>query len=294
MKNNYYHQTEYRNWRCFRRLLILILSIQTLTLLALLAINVQNYFTPSSSFVPATPPGPHNVTMFQHAINNAAAELNEKHVVRNLFALNEQNRALVWQEDGDQRRVKALALMSNESYRKHYAKQANCAADSTECSYVDKLEAHAPPADIAKIWVTLVPQVRQFCQHLGLDDPTFRLKQYLGLDPNRHYQRFMEIWIQPEDIFRPCADPEPDDNACQLTEEIHLSSTVKNIADYPGYFKQLKREAYTPSGAPWTRLGYTYDWAYGQRGVGASEYIITPTAHFFIDGSYTVHEYCTQ
>jgi hypothetical protein len=163
---------------------------------------------------------------------------------------------------------------------------------TADCPYVDKPEAQAPPAHIAKIWVTLVPQVQQFCQFLDLDDPTFRLKQYLGLDPNRRYQRFMEIWLRPDDIFRPCADPEPDDNACALTMDIEAPPTVGGISDYPHYFQQMKREAYTLTGAPWTRLGYTYDWAYGRRGLGASEYVVAPQAHFFIAGSFTTEQYC--
>ncbi|MBR9910938.1 MAG: hypothetical protein GYB33_11390 [Gammaproteobacteria bacterium] len=252
--------------------------------------------------LPAKPTFPH-LSIFQRTISDAAVE-DSSRIVRNLFALNDANRELKWEEIGGERWLKAVAWMSESSWQDHYAQPESdcdseapacdpeapdCAPVTPDCRYA---EAQSPPEHIARVWITLVPQVQKFCQSLRFDDPSFRLKQYLGLDPNRRYDRFMEIWVKPEDVFRPCVDPEPNDNSCELRMDTRSPPRVKNIDNYVAYFQRIAQEVYTPEGAPWTRLGYTYDWGYGERGVGASEYIIVPQARFLIAGSYTTEEYC--
>jgi hypothetical protein len=217
-------------------------------------------------------------TVFQHAIN-IAAENNPQHIVHNLFALNAENTALEWRDKGGVKQVKVVTWMSDDTFKAYYDK---------------KTEYVAPSEHITKIWVTLVPQVKNFCRSLEVENPTFRVQQFLGLDPNRYHQRFMEIWVNPEDLFRPCPDPEPTDNGCQLALDRNNPPTVKGISNYVAFYDSLLRSSYSPAGAPWTRLGYTYDWAYNQFGVGASEYIVSPGSTFFIDGNYSTKEYCSD
>lgn len=221
---------------------------------------------------------PPRQTVFQHAIN-VAAEKNPQHIIHSLFALNAENTALEWREKGGVKQVKAVTWMS----------------DATFSAYYDNKEEYvAPNEQITKIWVTLVPQVKSFCRSLAVDDPTFRVQQFLGLDPNRFHQRFMEIWVNPDDLFRPCPDPDPTDASCDLNLDRDNPPRVKGIDDYVAFYESLKHSSYSPNGAPWTRLGYTYDWAYDQFGVGASEYIISPGSTFYIDGDYSTQEYCSD
>jgi len=73
------------------------------------------------------------------------------------------------------------------------------------------------------VWVTTVPQ-SSTCV-VGGSPPTrtpdlskeaidLRLKQYLGLDPSWQYDVFVELWVDPGDLFRPCVDPQTDDTSC--------------------------------------------------------------------------------
>ena len=217
-------------------------------------------------------------TIFQRTISDAALS-DEKRIVRTLFALNDANALLQWQDFATERHVKAVAWMNQAAFERYYQ---------------GKQLGTAPPEGVGRVWITLAPQVRQFCRSLAVDDPRFRLQQYLGLDPNRSYERFVELWLRPADIFRPCADPEPNDSACDLAFNRQRSPRVAGITDYPAYFRRLVEESYTPTGAPWTRLGYTYDWAYGDYGVGASEYIIVPGAQFRIGENYSTGMYCSS
>lgn len=251
------------------KLAVLLLFVHCLLLAGLL---YSRYHQPAVWPAASAP----QLSIFARAINDAARG-GEQRIVNTLFALNDGNQLLQWREVEGERQVKVVAWMSQQSFASYYQ---------------DKQEAQAPPEHIASVWVTLAPQVQQFCQSLAVDDPRFRLQQYLGLDPNRRYERFVEFWVSPEDIFRPCADPEPDDSGCTLTMNRQSPPVVKGISDYARWFERLQQSSYTVTGAPWTRLGYTYDWHYGQRGVGASEYIITPGATMAIAGNFSTSDYC--
>jgi len=230
---------------------------------------------------PATAPSP--VPIFQRVIEDAASATPQD-VSNSLNAIRSDNPRLVWrpEPDGARRWLKVVSWMSDEAYRDHYA------------AWLGKPEGTTAPPGQPRIWVTLAPEVQQFCRQLQLPDPGFRLKQFLGLDPNRSYQRFVELWIQPEDLFRPCPDPETDDHRCELDFRPGPPPRVKNIDDYPAFFQGLVAVQYRPDGAPWTRLGYTYDWAYGTRGVGASEFVMVPEARFLVAATATTAEYCAR
>jgi hypothetical protein len=50
------------------------------------------------------------------------------------------------------------------------------------------------------------------------------------------------------------------------------------------------REA--PDGYPWTRLGYTYDWAPGASGIGASEFVTRKEMPVIVKAKVPTVAYC--
>ena len=73
------------------------------------------------------------------------------------------------------------------------------------------------------LWVTVAPQVKAFCQrylqqhpHATEADLMLRLKQYLGLNPTWEYEQFVELWVSPQDLFRPCVNPDMTQRQCPL------------------------------------------------------------------------------
>ncbi|MEH6649397.1 MAG: hypothetical protein V7707_05135 [Motiliproteus sp.] len=256
-----------------RTLLLVLLCLNLLALSVLLYLQLLKPGIPISE--PADTP---RQTLFQQTIDQAARVLPQA-VSHQLFALSSANDKLVWHNDTEGRWVKVVAWMNEKSFDRFYRGKA----------------AGTTPDDQPRLWVTLAPQVQEFCRTLIIDDQlsaSFRLKQYLGLDPNRRYQRFVELWVQPQDLFRPCPDPETGDTACQLQLDRDHPPTVNGVADYAAFFDNLKVQSYNPEGAPWTRLGYTYDWAYGQRAVGASEYMLVPAAPYRVAADYSTDDYC--
>ena len=71
------------------------------------------------------------------------------------------------------------------------------------------------------IWVTAAPDLQQriaseqrkFNKTKPLDK---RLKQLFGLPPNADKKVFVEFWVRPQDLVRPCVDSEVTDGTCDL------------------------------------------------------------------------------
>jgi hypothetical protein len=139
------------------------------------------------------------------------------------------------------------------------------------------------------IWATVVPQLKNFVQNY-VKNPipgvplALRLKQYLGLPNSEDEYFFVELWVRPQDIFRPCVNTDIVGNVCIPDPNMQqMPATFRNIFDYvahdPAYkkwFTDRKNTTYTGNAPfPWTRLGYTYDWgSKEQKKVGATEFVI--------------------
>jgi hypothetical protein len=146
------------------------------------------------------------------------------------------------------------------------------------------------------IWATVVPQLQNFCAATGLHGPDLdlRLKQYLGLNPNWNYYAFAELWVRPEDIYRPCSDPEISDRVCNLESAIVGSYDRPVPQEYSEWYQNLKKISYDiPAGAPWTRLGYTFDWGNPDSEIGGSEYVLKAGATVTLAQLKPAEEYCT-
>jgi hypothetical protein len=216
-------------------------------------------------------------TAYNRAINDAAvAEPSE--ITDKLFAINSANQALRWQ-DG---KVLVVTWKSRSSFDANF-----------------KNQTQTSPQEKYVTWVTAAPQVQAFCRDFVKNNPggdlNQRLKQYLGLNADWHYDVFVELWVDPADVFRPCVDPEIGDASCQLKFAEDKVPVVKNIADYPAFYKNLYFNdfRYRP-GVPWTGLGYTYDWGNPASPVGASEYILSPGSAYRIERVVETADYCRQ
>jgi hypothetical protein len=105
------------------------------------------------------------------------------------------------------------------------------------------------------------------------------MSQMLGIAPHNSDNYIVELWVKPEDLIRPAADPETDDN----TSGQYLPAN--SDPDYTRWFNQNIYNSYFGSGTgyPWTRLGYTYDWALKGSEVGVSEYCIKANSLIYVN-----------
>jgi len=225
-------------------------------------------------------------TQFRAAILDAQhAEPHE--IVAELFAITPYNPELVWRAYGDRQQVLVITWMSESKLEDTFPGTA--VADMAA-----GLEGAAP--EQRDIWVTAAPQVQTACRGWGLtgDALELRLKQYLGLNASWTYYGLAGLWVDPQHLYRPCPDPEIGDTSCTLSGVPEGSYGAEVPAAFSEWFARMRAGSYGANGAPWTRLGYTYDWGDTATDVGASEYLIAPGAPVTLSFISSPEVYCAN
>lgn len=199
------------------------------------------------------------------------AEIAEPHEIsKDLIAIVESNTDLTWSEDADGRRVLVVTWTSWAGYDERVGKDTKVARD---------------------VWVTTVPELRNFCsRYRHRHNLVLRLEQILGLPPGNGKTRFVELWVHPEDLFRPSPDPEVSDHEAELT--FPISNQMAVHPEYKEWYNDLKATSYGKNGYPWTRLGYTYDWGNPASEIGLSEFVISKGASVEIKAVWDIDQYC--
>lgn len=208
--------------------------------------------------------------MYGKAVEDARIADNGE-ISRNLTAITASNNNLMWDKpDTDQSRV-MVVTWTGDFYNDKVGKSIK----------VDRF-----------VWVTAAPELRNFCTNYQTEKPnlTIRLKQLLGLPPDTVKSRFVEIWVYPDDLFRPSPDPEITDHEAQLSFPDSKFLNVSN--EYIKWFNEQEAGSYGQDGYPWTRLGYTYDWGNPDSEVGLSEFVIDQGSIIEVNGSYSLSDYC--
>jgi hypothetical protein len=212
---------------------------------------------------------------YRAAIADAAVR-DDRNVYGGLISITPANNDLVWRSP-DRLELLVLTFVTSAVANQYYRPGSR----------------GATPDGDPRVWVTLAPELQRFCRRLGMADPTERLKEYLGLSPDNKNDEIVEIWVKRNDLFRPCPDPEVNDSVCSLKSS-SLPPKVKNVPDYRLFLLNLYEQSYRSGGAPWTGLGYTYDWANGQHGIGASEYMLVPKAEYEVQSVQPPASYCRR
>ncbi len=209
----------------------------------------------------------------QHAYSQAirdaeVAELEE--ISRNLVAIIPSNDALRWNRETGE--VLVVTWTSWGGYD-------DCVGKAMELS--------------REVWVTVVPEVKDFFRDAQLPSAaiSLRLEQLLGLPPVAGKTKFVEMWVLPEDLFRPAPDPEVSDHEAGV--DFPVSTRFVTISEtHRQWFLDLKRTSYGADGYPWTRLGYTYDWGNPESEIGVSEFVIPAGATVTIHAVSDTLRYC--
>lgn len=119
----------------------------------------------------------------------------------------------------------------------------------------------------------------------GVTDWELRFEQLIGLPTDTEYTHFTAMWVPLAAIKRPAYsyDTATAINATAFAENADQSFVAwfdGNIVD--SYFK----DAY-----PWTRLGYTYDWADNGTEYGLSEFLVEKGTVAQVEFTYTTDEF---
>jgi hypothetical protein len=211
-------------------------------------------------------------------------------------------------------RIRVAAFMDKQTYIDWYRP---CMFGGTDMGRVVH-PAGGEAVSILKrgLWVTVVPELRNFFWTQTVDScppSKERVVQLIGLNPRRPYEVVLEMWVNQEDLYRPTPDPETSDHKADVA--VQLDETIKvwgleckkwafpnpflffsTDQTYQSWFAYNAATTYYNSSAPqntapWTRLGYTYDWGTPEKHAGASEFMIK--THPDLDGRGTTGVYAT-
>lgn len=146
------------------------------------------------------------------------------------------------------------------------------------------------------IWVTVAPDLQNWlAAQKKVADPEKRLKQLLGLPPNADKKIFVEFWVRPQDLIRPCIDTEVNDSACDL----YLKNPADANADNLLWLLEQAHQSFADSTLynryPFTQLGYTYDWNPRNKShIGLSEFVIGKNKNIVVGEVFATADYLVQ
>lgn len=199
----------------------------------------------------------------------------EGKIYKNLTSIRPENKNLSWKNIRDEEYLLVVSLKQNISFYKPYL-------DSTFYN-----------TGAYQIWVTAAPDLQQRMKQEKYKDKKYRLKELLGLPPESEYNYFVEFWVRPSDLFRPCPDREISDRECSLCfPENTDANYIRWINDnrISRYYQCSISDKY-----PWTQLGYTYDWNKKNKShVGLSEFVIESNRNIAVNAIYTIDQYLNK
>lgn len=212
--------------------------------------------------------------LYQQSIENSIYPEISK-VDTSLVSIDKQNKSLIWKTIDGEEYILAVTWKQNISYYKPYLDSAFYNTGSYP------------------IWITTAPELQQRMKREKAKDVNRRLVQLLGLPPNSVYSYFVEFWVKPDDLFRPCPDKEIADRKCEICFPTNADSAhVAWINDnrISRYYQCDLYQQY-----PWTQLGYTYDWnPENKTHFGLSEFVVAAHSKIVVKAIYKTGDYLNQ
>lgn len=116
-------------------------------------------------------------------------------------------------------------------------------------------------------------------------DWDLRLRQLIGVPPDKVYTHVTAMWADPDDVIRPAY-------TWALSDSIGTDKFAEKPDDeYKAWFDSNIVWSYFDSAYPWTRLGYTYDWADNDTEYGLSEFLIKKNSTVKVEFTLTTEEF---
>ncbi|MGD0537087.1 MAG: hypothetical protein ABSC03_05515 [Verrucomicrobiota bacterium] len=206
------------------------------------------------------------VLMYSNAMVDASIALPNK-VCDQLTPVVLSNTNLAWRTNSDGTfQVKVVSFMPYSTATNYYG------LGQHQLSYSDQ-------------WVTMFPELKNFCHDFQGLDQVLRIKQILGMPPTAANDTLVEFWVNPDYLFRPTPEPGIASTSAGVLSSTNaplLSPNSRLPSFWPTWYNNTywSRNYGMTNGVynnayPWTRLGYTYDWASTRPNhVGLSEFVI--------------------
>lgn len=149
-------------------------------------------------------------------------------------------------------------------------------------SYVDGAIANLKWGEV---WTFTPKEMKEWIIENGSAPSSLRLEQLLGLPANKGYTHVSALWVSPADVLRPAYTSNIYDG--NMTDKF----LTQPDDEYFNWFNGNMTWSYEDSAFPWTRLGYTYDWADNGTEYGLSEFIIKKGSVVEVEYTLTTEEF---
>lgn len=208
-------------------------------------------------------PAPDTVqTLYQEAIRDAVvAEENE---IFPLVEITEESGLVTWKESRDS----VLMLTFHDS------------PDTFPAGETIPLQGEA-------VWVFSEKEfLSRYPGYGAVKDWNLRMNQLLGLPADSGLTHVTAMWVSPEQLLRPAY-------VTDVTGQMRNSFSEDSPEDpaYVAWFNANAVYSYCENTYPWTRLGYTYDWADNGEEYGVSEFLIKEGAEVTVEFTMTLEEF---
>lgn len=117
------------------------------------------------------------------------------------------------------------------------------------------------------------------------DDPEMRLKQIVSFAPDSAHSTVTGFWVRPENVRRPAYQSDP-------AVGTMTNAFGENVdEEFKEWFDDNILWSYYYGNYPWTRLGYTYDWADNKTEYGLTEFLVESGAEVTVAFTVTTEEF---
>lgn len=138
------------------------------------------------------------------------------------------------------------------------------------------------------IWTFTDKEIATHAEELkNSEDAVMRMRQLISIDPAKTHSTVTGLWVNPSDVIRPAyqSDATKGDMRVAFPSGEEVDESFKN------WFDQNILSSYYNGSYPWTRLGYTYDWANNGKVYGMTEFLIKQDAEMEVAFTETTDEF---
>lgn len=215
---------------------------------------------------------------YSNALIRASMPNTSERVCTNLIRIQQDNTNLTWWSNSSTNMVLVASFMSEYAATSYYK------TGWGGLSYGES-------------WVTTVPELQNFCIDYTNSTPqgnlSARCEQRLGMWTSTTHTHVVEYYVEAKYIARPAPDNEITDSQSAIdfgfTNQVQAIFPIPINTDYYAWFTNNQANTYNPANswaAPWSRLGYTWDWAYTNENASASNSIIGFSEFIIAGGTY--------
>lgn len=146
-----------------------------------------------------------------------------------------------------------------------------------------------PEGEAGPVWTFTDKEIASHAEELQkADDAKARLKQIIAFAPDSEHTTVTGLWVDPQNVKRPAYQSDP-------TIEDMSNSFDENVdEDFKSWFDDNTLWSYYYGEYPWTRLGYTYDWADNGTEYGMTEFIVEDGAEVTVEFTETTEEFLNR